>query len=82
MRTSNEPVQWFRDLKDRVWHVYVVVEGTKFGAVHDRHRHDWLCLESDGERRFITPVPDGWQRWSDMEFRTALNSARLDLRGP
>jgi hypothetical protein len=82
MRTSNEPVQWFRDVKDRVWHVYVVVEGTEFGAVHDRHRHDWLCLESDGERRFITPVPDGWQRWSDTEFRTALNSARLDLRGP
>ena len=78
---ADDGVQWFRDGAGRVWHAYVVIERTKYGVALDKTRHNWLCLESEGERRFISPVPSAWREWSEAEFRHELVHSRVDLRG-
>ena len=37
---------------------------------------------SKGGRRWISPVPEGWMRWTDSTLLHWLLNARLDLRGP
>jgi hypothetical protein len=86
MDRINEPnetsVREVLDAENRVWHVYVVIEGTKWGPAPDQKRRNWLCLETKGDRRFITPVPEGWRQVSDERLRAMIIAAKPDLRGP
>ena len=74
---NEEPVRTVQDAQGRTWHVYPVIERTKVGAPH---RASWLCLESGSDRRFISPVPDDWRRWSDAALLLSIHAARPDLR--
>jgi hypothetical protein len=70
------------DTDNRTWHVYVMIEGRKWDPAINKHRRNWLCIESASERRFVSPVPAGWEEWSDTRLRTAIAAAKQDLRGP
>jgi hypothetical protein len=61
MRTVHDP-------DNRVWHVYVVEEGMRWDPEIEMRRRNWLCCASLDERRFISPVPSHWERWSDEEL--------------
>lgn len=86
MARLNDPnesaVRTVLDAENRTWHVYVVVERTKWGPSPDQKRSNWLCLETRGDRRFITPVPEGWKQLSDERLRALIARAKPDLRGP
>jgi hypothetical protein len=81
-KPNESPVREIRDAEGRTWHVYVVVERTKWGPGPDQKRSNWLCLETRGDRRFITPVPEGWKQLSDERMRDLIAVAKPDLRGP
>ena len=36
----------------------------------------WLCFERGVDRRRLTPIPDNWQRCSDVELEDYCRSAR------
>jgi hypothetical protein len=72
------PVRAVQDVNGRTWHVYVVLEGTKWDK---KPRRNWLCLENGNERKYISPVPTGWEEWSDERLRIAIAQAKPDLRG-
>lgn len=74
-----------RDVLDqdgRRWHVFVVLEGMRWDPEIEMRRRHWLCLETKGDRRYIAPVPTGWERWSDAELIAAIAMAKPDKRGP
>jgi hypothetical protein len=73
----DSPVRPVTDASARMWHVYVVIEGSKLGA---RPRADWLCMESGNERRYMSPIPEGWMHWSDATLLHWISVARQDLR--
>jgi hypothetical protein len=68
------------DADGHTWHVYVVVEGLGWDADLPDRRSNWLACVSLADRRFIAPVPDGWESWSEDELRDAVASARRDKR--
>jgi hypothetical protein len=74
---DEELVRATQDSEGRTWFAYPVIEGSKVGAPR---RASWLCLESGTDRRFITPVPDGWRQWPDATLLQAIATARPDLR--
>jgi hypothetical protein len=78
---GNMPVRTVVGVDGRTWHIYVVLEGMKFDPKSKHHRRNWLCLETAGERRYISPVPGGWEDWNDDQLRRAVLKSRLDLRG-
>jgi hypothetical protein len=57
------------------WVVSVVVEGQGWDADLPDRRKSWLKLESESERRFISPLPEGWESWPDDELRSQLRRA-------
>jgi hypothetical protein len=79
---SDSPVREVRDASDRTWHVYVVLERRKLDPDVKTRRRNWLCLETADQRRFISPVPEGWEHWSDEQLRAAILAAKPDIRGP
>ena len=36
----------------------------------------WLCFESKGEKRRLTPIPHGWNEMDDPGLKELLASAR------
>ncbi len=72
-----DPVRPVVDAQGRTWYVYPVVEGMKVGATQ---RATWLCLECGDDRRFISPVPDGWRQWTDGTLLHSIYVAKPDLR--
>jgi hypothetical protein len=43
----------------------------------------WLCFESDGEKRRLAPVPDGWHEAGPDRLSTWLQAARRVVKcGP
>jgi hypothetical protein len=71
-----------QDADNRVWHVYVVQEGMRWDPEIEMRRRNWLCCAALDERRFISPVPPNWERWSDVELLAAIAGAKADHRGP
>ncbi|HET6765369.1 MAG TPA: hypothetical protein VFH27_16900 [Longimicrobiaceae bacterium] len=42
----------------------------------------WLCFESDGAKRRLAPVPEGWQALEEAELERLLHGAqRVRRRG-
>jgi hypothetical protein len=70
-------VRTVRDEAGREWYAYVVIPTRKLGAPQRAH---WLALETTADFRFIAPVPEGWDKWSDAQLLTAIRSARTELR--
>ena len=81
-KPNESPVRAVQDAEGRLWHVYVVVERTKWGPGADQKRSNWLCLETKGDRRYITPVPAGWKALSDDGLLDLIALSKPDLRGP
>jgi hypothetical protein len=71
-----------RGLDGRAWVVLLIREGMRWDPEIEMRRHDWLCCATPGDRRYITPIPAGWEQWSDVELAAAVVRARPDLRGP
>lgn len=64
----------------RAWAVYAVIEGQGWDAEMSVRRENWLSFDTDGERRFITPLPADWESWSEEQLRTALDGAPRSKR--
>jgi hypothetical protein len=43
-------------------------------------RSGWLCFESDGGKRRLSPVPDGWKASNPAELEKMLRRAALVVR--
>ncbi len=65
-----------REFKDRkgtewlVWDVYPTTDGDRMADPasvfpHKEFADGWLCFESKWEKRRVTPVPVGWDKWSE-----------------
>ncbi|MDB4887113.1 MAG: hypothetical protein JWN79_2551 [Gemmatimonadetes bacterium] len=76
-KQDETPVRSVQDAQGRTWFAYPVIEGSKLGAPR---RASWLCLECGPDRRYISPVPEDWQKWSDATLLHSISSARPDLR--
>jgi len=71
-----------RSLDGRAWVVVHIQEGMRWDPEIEMRRQDWLCCATLGDRRYVTPVPQGWNEWSDADLAAAVVRARPDLRGP
>jgi len=71
-----------RGTDGREWIVLFVRENVRWDPRIDVPRKDWLSCIARDQRRYITPVPLGWERWSDGELLAQILRARPDLRGP
>ena len=81
MTPQNDPsVRVVSDAERISWRVYVVIEGGKWDPEIEMRRRNWLCVESERDRRFVSPVPDGWMSWPDEELLLVIATAKPDLR--
>ncbi len=71
-----------RGTDGREWIVLLVRENVRWDPRIDVPRKDWLSCVARDQRRYITPVPLGWEQWSDGELLAQILRARPDLRGP
>jgi hypothetical protein len=52
-------------------------------SVASEYSNGWLCFESEGEKRRLAPVPDGWQEAGPDRMSSWLQSARRVVKcGP
>jgi hypothetical protein len=52
-------------------------------AVASEFSQGWLCFESEGEKRRLAPVPDGWQEAGPDRLSSWLQAARRVVKcGP
>ena len=79
---DSSPPRVVRDVDGRDWSVMTVREGQRWDPEIEMRRRDWLCCVTDGDRRYISPVPADWEQWSAAELAAAVRKARPDLRGP
>lgn len=45
-------------------------------AVASEFSRGWLCFESEGEKRRLAPIPDGWQKAGPDRLSTWLAAAK------
>jgi hypothetical protein len=69
------------DRERRAWRVFLVEEGMKWDPEIEMRRANWLCCAAFDEQRYISPVPPGWEAWSDDELLEAVAQAPRDHRG-
>jgi hypothetical protein len=70
------------DVDGQRWDVRAVIEGVGWDAELPIRRENWLSFETEGQRRFITPLPEGWASWSDERLRAELANAAISKRRP
>ena len=78
-RDSSAP-RVVRDVDGRDWSVMTVREGQRWDPEIEMRRRDWLCCVTEGDRRYISPVPPDWEQWTAAELAAAVRKARPDLR--
>lgn len=71
-----------RDGDGTDWTVLPIREGWRWDPEIEMRRRDWLCCITRTDRRYISPIPAGWEQWTDAELANAVRHARPDLRGP
>ena len=71
-----------RGTDGREWLVLLLRENVRWDPRIDVPRKDWLSCVARDRRRYITPVPIGWEQWSDAELLAQILRAKPDLRGP
>jgi len=75
-----------REFKDEkgtdwlVWDVYPTNDGERMADgpsvfPHREFADGWLCFESKWEKRRVTPVPVGWDQFSDARLGELCSSA-------
>lgn len=79
---SDPALRSVRGTDGREWIVLLVRENVRWDPRIDVPRKDWLSCVARDQRRYITPVPIGWEQWSDGELLARILRARPDLRGP
>jgi hypothetical protein len=62
------------------WEVFPMIEGLAWDGEISYPRENWLCFATEGERRYLAPLPPDWEKWNDEELRAALAAAPLDKR--
>ena len=77
---SDEAPNRVFDADGRRWQVCAVIEGVGWDAEIPVRRENWLSFTTDGERRFITPLPADWEMWSTERLRAELAKAPLSKR--
>ena len=68
------------DADGRRWEVRAVIEGVGWDAELPIRRENWLSFETQGERRFITPLPLDWEMWSIDRLLAELAAAPISKR--
>ena len=68
------------DVDGRRWVATPVIEGQGWDAELPVRRESWLSFETEGERRFLTPLPVDWERWSDEELSAQIRMAPRSKR--
>ena len=52
-------------------------------TVASEYNNGWLCFESEGEKRRLVPVPEGWMEAGPDRLSTLLQAAKRVLKcGP
>jgi hypothetical protein len=69
-----------RDGGGIMWDVYPMVESLGWNGEAAVPRGSWLCFTTKGERRYLTPLPVDWEKWTDAELQAVLISAPVDKR--
>jgi hypothetical protein len=69
-----------RDGGGVMWDVYPMVESLGWNGEATVPRGSWLCFDTKGERRYLTPLPTDWEEWTDAELQAVLISAPVDKR--
>src|SRR5690242_4842982 len=49
-------------------------------ALTNGFEHGWLAFETDGEKRRLAPIPDGWADLPDEELCALLSQATVTTR--
>jgi hypothetical protein len=52
-------------------------------AIASEYNNGWLCFESEGEKRRLVPVPDGWVEMGPDRLSALLQAAKRVIKcGP
>ncbi len=74
----------FSDSTGTEWTVYEVKKrgGTteRWSYLPDEFGDGWLCFESDLTKRRLTPIPERWRGYSDVELANLLERASAVTR--
>lgn len=73
-----------RTITDSTGVLWTVFEVRKQGGTDERWSYlpdefgnGWLCFESSGAKRRLTPIPDEWRGFSDGQLAALLAEAKL-----
>jgi hypothetical protein len=72
----------FTDPRGVEWDVFPVYPEARL-SVHSQlkgtYPQGWLCFDAAGEKRRLSPIPEGWQERSDEQLAQLLESADVAL---
>ena len=74
------PIREFTDVHGATWKVWSTIPFTMAG-VAEHLRQGWLCFESEGKRRRLYPIPDGWEEANNGQLRAWCRQATGVERG-
>lgn len=60
-----------------VFDVYPTGDAVALSRLESSFHHGWLCFQSAGEKRRLSPIPWGWQSLSDEELERLLRRAEI-----
>jgi hypothetical protein len=78
---DDTPVRLVHDAHGEEWTVIPIREGWGWDPEVEERRRDWLCCINNLDRRYISPIPEGWEAWPDDELAATIRKAPPDLRG-
>jgi hypothetical protein len=80
MMTRTTARHAFTDSGRTVWNVFDVYPASDPSAVSrlaPSFQHGWLCFESAGEKRRLSPIPWGWDSLADHDLEELLGRAEV-----
>lgn len=80
MMTRTTARHAFTDSHSVAWHVFDVYPATdrvESSRLAPPFQHGWLCFESAGEKRRLTPIPWGWESLNDDDLEQLLQRAEI-----
>jgi len=60
-----------------VWAVYPQARGTPHQVLRGSFRNGWLCLETQTQKRRLSPIPPDWESMSDVQLEELCQQASL-----
>lgn len=75
----------FRDAAGVEWQVYqtertIAAERRRDHLLPAEYREGWLLFESEGDKRRLAPVPEGWSELSDAALSALCSKATVQTR--